>query len=377
MTHLPFCESERSWLIETIEALVRCESPATDKAAVDRCASELETRLAGIGGQVRRLPQRSAGDHIRAEFGQGPSQVLLLGHFDTVWRVGQLSEMPLCVIDGRLHGPGVYDMKAGIAIGMLAIRALLSRPPVTLGRIVMLLTSDEETGSDSSRAMLEDEARRSQAVLVLEPSLPGGAVKTQRKGCGEFLLKVRGVAAHAGTDPRQGASAIEELGHQIQALERIQDPSRGVTVNVGTVGGGTRTNVVAAEAWAGIDVRIAFAADAPRIESAIRGLQTVIPGTSLEITGAIDRPPMERSPAVLALYGKAREVATTLGRSLGEGGTGGGSDGNFTAALGVPTLDGLGAVGAGAHAADEHVVVSELAWRAALVAGLVERIFSS
>ncbi len=376
MPHLAFCEDHRSWLVDTIEGLVGLESPTTDKAAADRCASELELRLSAIGGRTERLAERDVGDHVRAEFGRGDNQVLLLGHYDTVWRVGQLAEMPIHEVDGRLYGPGVFDMKAGIAIGMLAVRALFSQPRSVPGRVVILMTSDEETGSDSSRSILEAEARKSRAVLVLEPALPGGAVKTQRKGCGEFVLKVKGVAGHAGADPREGASAIEELGHQLRALEAIQKLAPGVTLNVGTVGGGTRTNVIAAEAWAGIDVRIARAADAARVESAIRGLKTVVPGTAIEITGAIDRPPLERTRAVATLYRHARDIAATLGRALEEGSTGGGSDGNFTAALGVPTLDGLGAVGAGAHSADEHVVLSHLPWRAALLAGLIERVLA-
>ncbi len=376
MSYLSFCEAERAWLVATIEALVRLESPSTDKEALDRCGEDLERRLSAIGGRVQRLPQLTAGNHLRAEFGDGAPQVLVLCHFDTVWNVGQIRQMPVRLADGLLYGPGVYDMKAGIAIGLLAARAIRSAALSLPGRLVMLLTSDEETGSDSSRAIIEDEARRSLAVLVLEPSLPGGAVKTQRKGCGEYLLRVRGLAAHAGLESPPGSSAIHELARQIQALESIRDHQQGITLNVGTIGGGTRTNVVAAEAWAGIDVRVQAASDVARIDAAIQGLRTVIPGTSLEVTGAIDRPPMERSPAVVSLYEQARVVAAALGRTLGEGSTGGGSDGNFTAALGVPTLDGLGAVGSGAHALNEHVVVDQLPWRAALVAGLVERILN-
>ncbi len=325
---------------------------------------------------MSRLRQLTTGNHLRAEFGDGPSQVLLLCHFDTVWNVGQIRLMPLHLADGILHGPGVYDMKAGLAIGMLAARALRAAALSLPGRVVMLLTSDEETGSDSSRSIIEEEARRSLAVLVLEPSLPGGAVKTHRKGCGEYVMKVRGVAAHAGLDAPPGASAIHELGHQIRALEAIRDHPRGITINVGTIGGGTRTNVIAADAWAGIDVRVELAADVERVDAAIHALRAVLPGTSLEITGAIDRPPMERTPAVVSLYEKARDIAATMGRTLGEGSTGGGSDGNFTAALGVPTLDGLGAVGGGAHSLDENVVLNQLPWRAALVAGLIERILN-
>src|SRR3989449_4634251 len=240
-----FCRSQREWLLETIESLVHLESPTTDKAAVDRCGAELTARLTAIGGRVTPLTRTDRGNHLLVEFGCGKSQVLLLGHFDTVWPVGQLDRMPLTRSNGRLHGPGVFDMKAGIAIGMLATRALLEAGDALSRRIVMLWTTDEEIGSGTSRAAIEEEARRSDAVLVLEPSLPGGAVKTARKGCGEYELVVRGVAAHAGIDPSKGASAIHELARQIVLVQKLQDLDRGVSVNVGTISGGTRTNVVA------------------------------------------------------------------------------------------------------------------------------------
>src|SRR5207244_468779 len=210
-----FCRRERDWLLATIESLVRLESPTMDKAAVDRCGAELAARIEAIGGRVTRLPRTDRGDHVLAEFGCGSSQILLLGHFDTVWPSGQLERMPLTRSNGRLHGPGVFDMKGGIGIGMLAVRALLEGGAAVKHRIAMLWTTDEETGSGSSRAAIEDEARRSAAVLVLEPSLPGGALKTSRKGCGGYELAVHGVAAHAGIEPQKGASAVQELAHQI------------------------------------------------------------------------------------------------------------------------------------------------------------------
>lgn len=369
---LGYCESQRAWLLETIYALVRLESPSDDKAAVDRCGAELERRLTAIGARVERLPQRDRGDHLRAEFGTGTPQVLILGHFDTVWPVGQLDRMPLVERDGRLHGPGVFDMKSGIAVAMLAARAPAEHGDAC--RVVMLWTADEEVGSGTSRTIIEQEARRSAAVLVLEPSLPGGAAKTSRKGCGQFELTVHGVPAHAGLDPGKGASAIVELAHQITQIAAIQDLSRGISTNVGVIAGGTRGNVVAAEAHATIDVRVPSMADVAPVESALRALAPRLSGTRLELTGGIDRPPLERTDAVVRLYKEARAVAGELGRDLGEGGAGGGSDGNFTAALGVPTLDGLGPSGDGAHALHEHVVLSDLTWRAALVAGLVARL---
>jgi len=370
-------------LLETIEALVRLESPTTDKTAVDRCGSELAARLAAIGGRVTTLPRTDRGNHLLAEFGCGASQVLLLGHFDTVWPVGQLERMPLTQSNGRLHGPGVFDMKAGIALGMLATRALLENDANNVGdaggaalqhRIVMLWTTDEEIGSASSRQAIEEEARRSRAVLVLEPSLPGGALKTSRKGCGGYEVVVRGVAAHAGIEPEKGASAVQEVAHQILRINAMQDLGRGILVNVVKVTGGLRSNVIPDEAHIHVDVRAPSAASAAELETAMRGLKSIDPRTSIEARGGFDRPPLERTAAVGRLYGQAREIARELGYELGEGGTGGGSDGNFTAAIGVPTLDGLGAVGDGAHALHEYVEMQALPDRAALIAGLIERI---
>jgi glutamate carboxypeptidase len=369
-----FCRAERDWQLDLVESLVRLESPTTDKAAVDRCGAELAQRLEAMGGRVTRLPRTDRGDHLLAEFGCGESQVLLLGHFDTVWPDGQLAHMPLTRSNGRLHGPGVFDMKAGIGIAMLAARALLETDARVPHRLVMLWTTDEEIGSASSRGAIEDEARRSSAVLVLEPSLPGGAVKTSRKGCGQYELVVRGVAAHAGIDPTKGASAVHELAHQICRLYRLPKLSPGISVNVGTIAGGTRPNVVAEEARAVIDIRAVTRNEMTMIDNIVTRQAPRNPRTSLEVTGGFDRPPLERTAEVLRLYDQARAVARELGSDLAEGSTGGGSDGNFTAAIGVPTLDGLGAVGDGAHAVHEHVEMDGLVDRAALVAGLIARL---
>ena len=369
-----FCRANHDWILETTESLVRIESPTTDKAAVDRCGAELAARLETIGGRVSRLPRADRGDHLLAEFGCGTSQILLLGHFDTVWPIGQLDRMPITRSGGRLHGPGVFDMKAGIAIAMLATRALLETGAAFNHRIVMLWTTDEEIGSASSRAAIEDEARRSRAVLVLEPSLPGGAVKTSRKGCGSYQVTVRGVAAHAGIEPQKGASAVQELAQQILRINALQDLARGVSVNVVQVSGGLRSNVIPDEARAVVDVRVPTASAASEIDAAFRGLRPVDGRTTVETDGGVDRPPLERTGLVERLYMQARDVARELGYDLAEGGTGGGSDGNFTAALGVPTLDGLGAIGDGAHALHEHIDINTLPDRAALVAGLLTRI---
>jgi glutamate carboxypeptidase len=379
---LDFCESQRGWMRQLLETLVRLESPSHDRAAVNRCGDEIARQLQLANGRVTRLPGRSRGDHIRAEFGEGGRPTLLLGHFDTVWDVGQLERMPVREESGRLYGPGTFDMKAGIASALLALRALERRglaPHVleSVGlapQVVVLFTADEEVGSGTSRRLIEAEARASQAVLVLEPSLPGGAAKTSRKGSGEFELLVQGVAAHAGLEPGKGASAIHELARQILQVETLADPSRGVTVNVGLIGGGSRPNVVAAEARATVDVRVSTAADAARVEAAFRGLRPQTPRTGLEVRGGVDRPPLERTHGVVRLYRMAKEVAASLGRDLAEGAAGGGSDGNFTAAVGVPTLDGLGPEGDGAHAPHEHVVLTDIPFRAALLAGLLGRL---
>jgi len=375
---LRFCEAESPWVREAVEALVRLESPSDDKAAVDRCGAELAERLTRIGLEVTPVRQTASGDHLRArrssprpeKTDSTRPQILLLGHFDTVWPVGTLERMPLREQDGRLHGPGIFDMKSGIAVAMLAIRALDEVGEVT-PNVSMLWTADEEIGSLTSRALIEESARESRAVLVLEPSLPGGGAKTSRKGVGEFDLLVHGISAHAGLDPGKGASAIHELARQILAIEQLQDSSRGITVNVGVIAGGSRPNVIADRASAKVDVRVQTMEDAARIERMIRALQPTRASIRLEIAGAVERPPLERSPAVVRLYHHARDVAAALGQELGEGAAGGGSDGNFTAALGVPTLDGLGPRGDGAHAAHEHVIVQDLVWRAAFLAGLV------
>ena len=367
---LDYCEAHLSDTVAAIEALVRHESPSTDKAAVDRCGVVLADMLRSAGGEVEVLPQPQRGNHLRARFPGAGRPLLLLGHFDTVWPIGTLDGMPLRRDGDRLHGPGVFDMKAGIAMALTAVEALRAtgtpHAPVT-----MLWTTDEEIGSGTSRETIEATARESAAVLVLEPALPGGALKTARKGCGEFELTVHGVAAHAGLDPGKGASAIHELAAQIAAIERFQDLPRGISVNVGIVAGGSRPNVVAAEARATIDVRAPTREAAAALEAAFQGLHPRTPGTRLTVRGGFEKPPMERTALVAGLFARASHVASSLGRDLAEGAAGGGSDGNFTAAAGVPTLDGLGAIGDGAHAAHEHVDVAALPWRAALIAGLL------
>ena len=363
-------------MVASVHEMVGRESPTQNKPACDALCSYLAGEFECLGGLVRIHRQRSAGDHLQVNFsgGKGRKPVLLLGHFDTVYDVGTLQTMPWREEKGRLYGPGVFDMKSGIAQMMFAlwasreIRGGLPRP------VTVLLVSDEEGGSASSRALTEKIARQCSAVLVCEPSGPGGALKTARKGVGSFLMKITGQAAHAGLDFEKGQSAILELAHQIQAISRLTDLKRGVTLNVGVVRGGTRTNVIAAEATAEVDLRIARKADGAVMERKVRGLRPVNPKCRIEIEGGINRPPMERTKQVVALYELARKIAHELGFSLAEIAVGGGSDGNFTGGIGIPTLDGLGAVGEGAHASHESIIAAELPRRAALLAGLIEAI---
>ena len=368
---LAAAESHRDWALTVIEDLVRLESPSTDKVALDRVGAEIARLFVELGARAAALPQERSGDHLRIEVGRGDEQVLVIGHFDTVWPIGQIETMPVRREDGRLYGPGSYDMKAGIAMTLLAARILIETNRLPAHRIAMIWTSDEEVGSDTSREILEAEARRSRAVFVLEPALAGGGVKTARKGVADFRIEATGISAHAGVEPDKGASAIHELAWQAVQLLALNDPSRGLTINVGCIGGGTRPNVVAAEATMDVDVRIPTEADAARVTAAITTLVPRDPRVRLRVSGGVNRPPMERTAGVAALYERAARIARQLGKELPEGATGGGSDGNFTAALGIPTLDGLGPDGAGAHALHEHVLIDSVPFRAALLAGLL------
>jgi glutamate carboxypeptidase len=356
--------------------LVEHETPTDSKPAVDALGRALATAAAELGGAVTILPQADHGDLIKAEWpGHGDGQLLVLTHIDTVWPLGTLAAMPFRLVDGRAHGPGTLDMKAGIAALLTALTALRQTGRQPGRRLVWLITGDEEIGSPASRPVLEALARTSAYVLVLEPGQSGdGALKTARKGVGRFRLTVTGRAAHAGADPPRGVSAIEELAHQVLRLHRLTDPATGTRVNVGLARGGTRRNVVAAEATAEIDLRVATLAEAARVVPLITGLTPVLPGTTVTVTGALNRPPMERTPAVLHAYERVRTIGAGLGLRLRQASAGGGSDGNFTAALGVPTVDGLGGVGEGAHALHEYVTIRSLVERSALLAALLERL---
>lgn len=373
---LPYFEERKEQIVETIRQLVEVESPTEDKQAVDRLGSLLAGRFEKLGGHAKFHRTPNFGDHLQVDFAgkRGGKPVLLLGHLDTVYPMGTLKTMPFRASDGRLHGPGAFDMKSGIAFMLHAIEGLRAWHGDELPRAVsVLLVSDEEVGSDTSRKITENLAQKSAAVLVLEPAQGlKGAVKTARKGVGEYVLKVTGKSAHSGLDFEKGESAIIELAKQIIAISKLVDVKRGLTLNVGTVQGGTRTNVIPGEASAVLDVRIARVKDGAGIDRQLRSLKPVNRKCKLEIKGGINRPPMERGPGIVALFKKASEIAKQLGWKLEEAAVGGGSDGNFTAGLGIPTLDGLGGVGEGAHAAHESVVIPELPRRTALLAALIE-----
>lgn len=357
-------------MLRDLEEVVKADSPSHSKEAVDQCGKVVQGLFAGhLGLRAEIIPQAKTGNHLKFTFGAGPEQILILGHIDTVWDVGRLSYRKE---ENRIYGPGVLDMKGGIVQAIWAIKALSLIKGKLDKRIVFLLNSDEELGSLTSRSLIEEEAKRSKFVLVPEPAESGtGALKTARKGVGIFKLKVRGLAAHAGNHHALGISAIHELAHQILALQDLTDYKSGTTVNVGVIKGGTRSNVVAGEAEAEIDVRITSQAEAQRIEHVIRGLQPELPGCTITIEGGINRPPLERTPAIGEMFKLARKIAFTLGFKLEEAAVGGASDGNFTAAMNIPTLDGLGCVGEDPHAENEHLVISHLRPRTALFANLV------
>jgi glutamate carboxypeptidase len=372
---MEYCRKELRPMLRCLKQAVEIESPSRSKPHVDSMAKFFAQEFQHAGGKARILAHTTSGSAVLAEFaGAGASKaknpVLILGHLDTVWEVGTLKRMPFRLAGGLAYGPGIFDMKAGIVIGLWAMRALAAGKTAPAGPVRFLLTPDEEISSLAFRKQILAEARRSRAVLVIEPAASGGALKTARKGVGEFRVTVQGRSAHAGINPAAGVNAITELARQILRIEHLAQPKQGLTVSVGLVQGGTRTNVVPESASATVDVRIPRLKDRQVIEWRMRNLKPFHPEARLIIEGGINRPPLERKMAA-DLFRKAKRIGSELGMDLREAATGGGSDGNFTAALGIPTLDGLGAVGDGAHALNEHVVVDELPPRAALLAALV------
>ncbi|GIP34096.1 M20 family metallopeptidase [Paenibacillus sp. J2TS4] len=363
-------------LLELLEESVNMDSPSESKLHGDRMSdwyADLLRRL--IGGQVDRLANETYGDPLICTVGNGARRILLIGHYDTVWPEGEAVKRPFRIHEGKAYGPGVYDMKCGLLQAIFAIKALQEQGRFPEDKtLVFFINSDEEIGSPTSRQRMEEQARLSEVAFVLEPPLePTGALKTSRKGSGRYKMVIQGVSAHAGVDPQKGISAIQELSYQIQRLHELTDYNLGTTVNVGIVQGGIGSNVVADRAEAEIDVRVQTAEEAERVEAALFALRPIMQGTRVTLTGRMTRPPMERTEQIAELYRLAHRIGTEeLGLTMSEASTGGVSDGNFTAACGTPTLDGLGARGDYAHSPDEYVVLEEIPRRSALLARLIE-----
>src|SRR5712692_10947637 len=362
-------------MLAVLRQFVNAESPSLDKAAADHCCGIIAEEWRKRSARIERIEQKHRGDHLRvihaSDKSQPGGQLTVLGHYDTVYSTGALAKMPFRISGGKAYGPGILDMKAGIVQALFALQALQQTKFALRKRIVFLWTSDEEIGSESSRKLIETEARRSDAVFVLEPSFGlRGLLKTARKGVGEAELIVHGRASHAGLAPQEGINAIHELARQLARSEKWNDPRRGVTINAGLIEGGTRTNVIPECARAVLDLRALHVSDTRRLERRLHSLRPVHQGARIEVTGGFNRAPLERKMSA-TLFARAESLAAKMGLSLGECTAGGGSDGNFTAALGIPTLDGLGAVGDGAHSSHEHVVINTMPARAALLAALL------
>jgi glutamate carboxypeptidase len=368
-------EPRRQAMIDLLSRLVEIETPSDDRPSLDRFADALDEVFGPLQRHNPTDPARGIHLELRIDGREsGLAHAVALCHYDTVWPLGSLSRNPFRVDDGVARGPGCFDMKAGMVVLRFALEGLRACGYACRRPLRVLFTSDEEIGSPSSRALIEQTATGAEVAYILESPLPGGTLKTARKGTGDYVVRIEGRAAHAGVEPQKGISAVSELAHQVQALHALNDYERGTLVNVGTVTAGTRRNVVAAAAELGVDVRVSAMAEADRLDAAIRGLQPKLAGARLSVEGGLNRPPMERSEAMGRLFERARRIAAAMDVDLQEGATGGGSDGNFTAAMGVPTLDGLGAEGEGAHAASEHVLVESFPRRAALVAGLLAEV---
>ena len=361
-------------VLERLRRLVELESPSSDEARLRAIAGWMSAELTALGAAVETVDVAGVGEHVVARVAGSDASlepVVVLGHLDTVHGVGSFDPV-FRVEDGRARGPGVYDMKGGWACVLEALATLREAGSRPRRPVIVVATCDEETGSETSRALIEATARGARAVLVPEPPLPGGAAKTRRKGVGWYRLEVTGRAAHAGVDPENGVNALVELAHQVLAVTALADAAAGTTLSVGEAGGGTASNVVPASAWGVVDVRFATAAEGERVDAALRSLRPTVPGAAVAVTGGVNRPPVERTPANAALYEAARALAAEAGWELAEGSTGGGSDGSFTAGMGVPTLDGIGPDGNGAHAVTEHVLVADLPRRVGLYHRLLE-----
>jgi len=368
-------ETSQQEMLEALEVLVRLESPSTDKAAADAYAEKIGARFNGLGAQTSLVQNKTNGNHVKVQFsstqGHAKKPGLLLCHYDTVWQLGTIDRMPFRIEVEKAFGPGIYDMKASHVMAEFALRAIAELKMMLPRPIEILFTSDEEIGSLTSRELIEDHARQAEYVLVMEPPTEEGALKTARKGVGGFHLQVKGKASHAGSQPELGISAVNELANQILVVQDFEDLEKGTTINAGVIRGGTRSNVIAAHAEAEIDVRAWTPEEAARIDEAMKGLRPKTPGAEIMVEGGFERPPLVRSEAIADLFRRVQEIGKQLGLDLAEGSTGGGSDGNFTAALGVPTLDGMGAMGDGAHADHEHILISHLVPRTTLLAAVL------
>lgn len=357
-------------MLDELLRWVRMESPTTEKAAVDAFTAEIAARLSDLGMAIEVVTQETRGNHIIARWGAAEPGILLVGHTDTVWDLGTLEKMPAQVEGDVARGPGIFDMKAGIVIALYALR-LLREHNYHHHRITLLLNSDEEIGSLTSRELIEQEAAKASCAFILEPAGPDRSLKTKRRGVGGFQITVHGRAAHAGVEPEKGVNAIEEAARQILEIQNLNKAGRGVSINANVITGGTRPNVIADRAFIEVDARCDTLEDMAWIEERFASLHPFNPQTRLEIAGGIERPPMARSEKVVALFQEAKAIASEYDYDVGEYWTGGGSDGNYTAALGVPTLDGLGAEGAGAHAIHEHILISSLPLRTNLLYHLI------
>ena len=369
---LDYAQDHADEILATLREMVELESFSADKDGVDALSAYIRNQFKELGAVVQTINQDEAGNHLIADWGEGDPQVLILCHMDTVWPKGTLKERPFRIEDELAYGPGILDMKAGIANSIHALKAIRSLELKTQHRVRLLFNSDEEVGSPTSRLLIEQEAKRSTHVFCLEPGAgPNGALKIGRKGVGMFQVKVTGRAAHAGNEPEKGISAIEEMAHQVLALHKFTNLEIGTTVNVGVMQGGAVRNQVAPNAEAMVDLRVATAAEAERVTREILALTAKLPGAKLEITGGLNRPPMEKTEATGKLLEWARKIAGPLGIQLDEAHVGGGSDAQFAAAAGIPVLDGLGGVGEGPHANHEHISVAALSQRTALLASLL------
>jgi glutamate carboxypeptidase len=367
---LGFFQSLQGQMLNKLREWVEIESPTTDKNSVDRFGDEVAAALGELGMSIEIDAQPTRGNHLVGRWiGKGP-KVLLIGHLDTVWEVGTLERMPFKNQGELAFGPGIFDMKGGIVIAYFALQ-LLREHGLHHSNITMLLNSDEEEGSDSSRNLIEREAHDSTCVFVLEPSGPDNGLKTKRRGVGGYIIRTYGKAAHAGVEPEKGVSAIEELSRQILTIQSWNKERAGISANVDVIQGGTRPNVIPAEAQGIVDVRCDSPEDKAWLEERFKSLKAIHPDARVEVEGGVDRPPLVRNDQVIGLYNLASQIASSFNYPLKEYWTGGGSDGNFTSSLGIPTLDGLGAEGAGAHADHEQIIVSSLPRRANLLYHLI------